>query len=66
MNDLGFHIGLFLFIGLAIVFCSAIYAENDDTAALKSLPRRFGYFVVGCGLLTVVMLVCEHVFAALE
>ena len=66
MNDLGFHLGLFLFIGLAIVFASAIYADNDDGAAFKSLPRRFAYFVIGCGVLTAVMLVCEHMFAALE
>ena len=62
MNDLGFHLVLFLLVVLAIVIASAVYAEPDDAKALKSLPRRLTYMVVGCGILTAVMLVCESLF----
>ena len=62
MNDLGFHLGLFVLVAFAIVAASAIYAEPDDFKALKSLPKRFSYLVVGCALLTGVMLLCQAMF----
>ena len=62
MNDLGFHILMFLFVAVAIVFGSAIYAEPDDAKALKSLPKRFTYLVAGCVALTGVMLLCQALF----
>ncbi len=62
MNDLGFHLGLFFFVALAIVMASAMYAEPDDMKALKSLPKRLAYLVLGCGLLTGVMLLCQVLF----
>ena len=66
MNDLGIHIALFLVISAAIVLCGAFYSEPDDTRALRSLPRRFATFAIGCTVLAVVMLICEHTFAALS
>ena len=66
MNDMGVHIALFLFVGLAIVYLSAVYSEPHDSKALQGLPRRLLYFVFGCGALTAVMLVCQHLFASLE
>lgn len=62
MNDLGFHLVLFVLVTFAIVAASAIYAEPDDAKAIKSLPRRMTYMVVGCGILTAVMLLCESLF----
>lgn len=62
MNDLGLHIGLFLFVAMSIVLASAMYAEPDDAKALKSLPKRFAYLVVGCGLLAGVMFLCQALF----
>jgi hypothetical protein len=64
MKDVGTHVALFFLISLAIAAMSAVYAEADDRAALKSLPRRFTTFVVGCAVLTAIMLACEHLFAS--
>lgn len=65
MNDLLVHLVLFLAISLAIVTLGAFYAEPDDAKALRSLPRRLAAFVIGCGILAAVVLVCEHTFASL-
>lgn len=62
MNDLGFHLFLFLCVAVAIVVASAVYAEPDDSKALKTLPRRLGFLVIGCGVLTGVMLLCQALF----
>lgn len=66
MNDLPIHLVLFVVIGVAIVTMGAFYAEADDRIALRSLPRRLGSFFGGCALLVIVMLICEHTFAALQ
>ena len=65
MNDLAVHLGLFLAISIAIVTLGAFYSEPDDAKALRSLPKRLLTFAVGCAVLAVVMLICEHTFAAL-
>ena len=62
MNDLGVHLLLFLCVSVAIVIASASYAEPDDSKALRSLPRRLGLLVVGCGVLTGLMLLCQVLF----
>jgi hypothetical protein len=66
MNDLLVHLLLFLAISIAIVTLGAFYSEPDDARALRSLPRRFATFAIGCTVLAVVMLICEHTFAALS
>jgi len=65
VNDLLIHLALFLAISIAIVTLGAFYSEPDDARALRSLPRRLATFVIGCVVLAVVMLVCEHTFASL-
>lgn len=63
MNDLGVHLGLFLFVGLAIVVAGAFYSEADDAAAFKLLPRRLAWFIGGCAILAAVLLALEHTVA---
>ncbi len=58
------HLGLFLIVSCAVVVLGAFYAERDDTAALRSLPKRFTVFLLGCGALAVVMLLLEAVFVS--
>lgn len=65
MNDIGFHVLLFLVIALAIVTMGVFYTEADDAAARAVWPRRMLTFLVGCAVLVAVMLICEHTFAAL-
>lgn len=64
--SLAIHIGLFLCIAAAIVVISAFYAEADDDAAFRSLPRRAWSFVFGCSVLTAILLACEHVFGSVR
>lgn len=63
MKDIGVHLLLFLVVSVAIVLMSAFFSEADDGKALRSLPRRLFWFVVGCGILCGVLLVVEHAFA---
>lgn len=65
MSEFMVHILLFLLVSFAIVLMGVFYSEADDARALRILPRRLGVFMLGCALLAVVMLVCEHTFAAL-
>jgi len=57
------HLLLFVVISAAIVTMSAFFTEAKDLAALKGLPKRLAVFLIGCAILTAVMLVCEHTFA---
>lgn len=66
MNDLGTHVALFAIVSFVIVTVGAFYADRDDRAAFRSLPRRYAMFVLGCAILTAVMLVCEHTFASVD
>jgi hypothetical protein len=66
VNDLGTHIALFLAIAVAIVALGTFYSEADDARALRSFPKRFLTFVLGCGVVVAVMLICEHTFASIN
>ncbi|MFT5830516.1 MAG: hypothetical protein ACI9D0_001101 [Bacteroidia bacterium] len=55
MTPLILRLLLFAIAALAIVTMAAFYAEADDTAALKSIPRRFIRFYLACALLTVIV-----------
>lgn len=66
MNDLGFHIGLFLFSTLVIVAVSCMFTEADDQKAIKLFPRRYLTFVLVSTVVVVVMLVVEHTFASVS
>lgn len=66
MNDLGFHGALFALIGLGIVAMAAFYSESEDAKAFRSLPRRFGYFVLGCGILALLLIVAEKTVASVS
>ena len=48
----------------AIVVLGAFYSEREDVAALRSLPKRFTVFLLGCAALAVAMLVLEAVFVS--
>jgi hypothetical protein len=66
MNDLGFHIGLFLFSTLVIVAVSCMFTEADDQKALQLFPRRYLTFVLVSTVVVVVMLAVEHTFASVS
>lgn len=66
MKDLPIHILLFLLTGAVIVVVSTMFAEPEDEAMLKALPRRLLTFFLGCGAVVVVMLICEHTFASVH
>ena len=66
MNDLVFHIGLFLFSTLVIVAISCMFTEADDQKALRLFPRRYLTFVVVTSSVVTVMLVVEHTFASVS
>ena len=42
------------------------YADADDRAAFRSIPKRAVQFIVGCTVLAVVLIVCEHVFGSVR
>ena len=65
MSEIVIHLALFLLVSLAIVLLGAFYSEAEDGKALRSVPRRLMVFLLGCGALAGVMLICEHTFAAL-
>lgn len=66
MNDLLLHLALFAAIGAGIVALAAFYAEPDDAKALRGLPRRFAVFVLGCGVLALLLVVAEHTVASVR
>ena len=66
MKDLPFHIFLFLVSGTVIVTISVLLSEANDRAVLRVLPKRLLYFFMGCALVAVVMLVCEHTLASIH
>jgi hypothetical protein len=63
MNDLGVHLLLFALISVLIVTCGAFYGEPDDARALRTVPLRLAWFVGGCAILVLIVIVIEHTFA---
>jgi hypothetical protein len=55
MSPLILRLGLFAIATFAIVTMAAFYAEADDKAALKSIPRRFFRFYIACAILTAII-----------
>lgn len=66
MNDIWFHLLLFLAASTIIVMVSCMFTEAEDAAAVRSFPRRWLTFIGGCGLVAVLMLVAEHTFASIN
>lgn len=66
MNDIGFHLLLFVAASTIIVMVSCMFTEADDQRALRSFPGRWLKFLGGCGLVAVLMLVAEHTFASIH
>lgn len=66
MNDLPFHLFLFVIAGSVIVIISTLFSETEDAAALATLPRRLLYFFAGCSAVAVVMLILEHTLASIH
>lgn len=65
MSDLALHVFLYALVSAVIVLLGSFYAEAEDGPALRGFPRRYAVFLFGSAVLAVVMLVCEHTFAAL-
>ncbi len=63
MSDLLSHVFFFLAMSFAIVVLGAFYGEPEDGPALRSIPRRYLVFVLSCGGVAGIMLVCEYLFA---
>ncbi len=66
MNDLPFHLFLFVVGGTVIVIISTLFAESEDAQALAILPRRLLYFFAGCAAVAGVMLILEHTLASVH
>jgi hypothetical protein len=58
------HVAFFLVLSLAIVVMGTFYGETEDRPAFRALPRRYGVFLASCLVVAGVMLLCEHLFAA--
>ena len=61
---LAIHILLFVVLSGAIVVMGTFYSEPEDGPAFRAMPRRLAVFLVSCAAVAAVMLVCEHLFAA--
>jgi hypothetical protein len=66
VRDLGFHLVLFVVLGIAIVTLSAFFAEPEDGRALRSVPRRLLVLLIGCTILAGLMLIAEHTVASVR
>jgi hypothetical protein len=66
VNDVGTHLLLFALIGVGIMAMASFYSEAQDRPALRSLPRRFVVFVIGCGILAALMVLAEHTVASVH
>jgi len=64
VTSIGLHALLFLLLSFPIVVMGAFYSEPEDGPALRSIPRRFGVFVLACGGVALVMLVLEALFVS--
>jgi hypothetical protein len=64
MIDLWTHALLFLGLAFPIVVLGAFYTDPEDAPALRSVPKRYGVFVVACAAVAAVMLVLESLFAS--
>ncbi len=63
MKDLPLHLILFAFVGLVISALNAVFADADDAAAVRSVPRRCLWFFGGCGVLAALILLAERFLA---
>jgi hypothetical protein len=55
MGELLRHLVLFAVISFAIVLLGTFHAEAEDRRAFAALPRRALTFVVGCGILALLV-----------
>lgn len=66
MDDLGFHVFLFLVTASVVVAVSCMFSEPEDGPALRVFPLRWVKFMVGSGIVLAVMLVLEHTVASVR
>ncbi len=66
MNDIGVHMLLFALIGIGIIAIASFYSEPADRPALRTIPRRFVVFVIGCGILAALMILAESTVAGVN
>lgn len=62
MSTLLPHVLLFLALAVPIVVMGAFYTEPEDGPAFRSIPRRYGVFVLACAGVAALMLVLEALF----
>jgi hypothetical protein len=58
------HCALFVLAALAIVFAGSTFSELDDSALLRTLPKKVGWFCLWCAILALVIVVLEHTLAS--
>jgi len=58
------HVALFLFVALAIVFAGSTFADLEDPALLRGLPKKVGWFCMWCTVLAAGILLLEHTLAS--
>ncbi len=64
MISFGLHTLLFLLLCVPIVVMGAFYADPEDAPALRSVPKRYAFFVAACAVVALVMLLLEFFFAS--
>lgn len=58
------HCALFALAALAIVFAGSTFSELDDTALVRTLAKKVGWFCLWCAALAVVIVALEHTLAS--
>ena len=58
------HALLFLLLSVPIVVMGAFYSEPEDGPALRSIPKRYGVFILACAAVAGVMLLLQGLFAS--
>ncbi|MFO1009821.1 MAG: hypothetical protein U1F29_07130 [Planctomycetota bacterium] len=66
MIDPVLHVGLFLFVVLAIVVVHGFYYATNDKKALAGVPWRYARFLFWCAMVAGAMVVAEHTVASVR
>ncbi|MBL8861355.1 MAG: hypothetical protein JNK02_05020 [Planctomycetes bacterium] len=66
MSDLPIHLLLFALMGVGIVVLASFYSEPEDCKALAAIPRRFVAFVIGCGIVALLLVLAQYTVASVR
>jgi len=64
VSSIVIHTALFFALAVPIVVMGAFYSEVEDGPALRSIPRRYGVFLLACAAVAGVMLLLEAWFVS--